>query len=102
MMGGAVATLLAYAVMAFVLYVDVRRFYPVRYEWRRIAHVAAVAGVTYLLFRLVDAEPYHIAWKTFLLFFFCAALYVTRFFNPEELRALRRLVHRRSLTDTGA
>ena len=99
MMGGAVATLLAYAVMAFVLYVDVRRFYPVRYEWRRIAHVAAVAGVTYLLFRLVDAGPYHIAWKTFLLFFFCVALYVTRFFIPEELYALRRLIHPRSLTD---
>jgi O-antigen/teichoic acid export membrane protein len=102
MMGGAVATLLAYAVMALVLYVDVRRFYPVQYEWRRIAHIAAVAGVTYLLFRLVDAGPYHIAWKTFLLFFFCVALYVTRFFIPEELHALRRLIHPGSLTDTHA
>jgi O-antigen/teichoic acid export membrane protein len=100
MMGGAVATLLAYAVMALVLYVDVRKFYPVRYEWGRIAHLAAVAGVTYLLFLLVDAGPYHIPWKFFLLLFFCVALYVTRFFLPEELHALRRLIHPRSLSGT--
>ena len=99
MMGGALATLLAYAVMALVLYVDVRNFYPVRYEWGRIAHLAAAAGVTYLLFLLVDAGPYHILWKFSLLLFFCAGLYLTRFFIPEELQAIRRLVHHRSLTD---
>jgi O-antigen/teichoic acid export membrane protein len=93
MMGGAVATLLAYAAMALVLYLDVRKFYPVRYEWRRIAHIAAVAGVTYLFFCLVDAGPYHIAWKFLLLLFFCITLYVTRFFVPEEMVALRRLIH---------
>jgi O-antigen/teichoic acid export membrane protein len=100
MMGGAVATLLAYAVMAFVLFVDVRKFYPVQYEWRRVAHLAALAGVTYLLFRLVDAGPYHIAWKFFLLLFFCVALTLTRFFIPEELHALRRLIHPGSGTDS--
>jgi O-antigen/teichoic acid export membrane protein len=93
MMGGAVATLLAYAVMALVLYVDVQRYYPVRYEWGRIARLAAVAGVTYLLFSLVDAGAYHIAWKCFLLIFFCASLFLTRFFIPEEIHALRRLIH---------
>jgi O-antigen/teichoic acid export membrane protein len=93
MMGGAVATLLAYAAMALVLYLDVRKFYPVRYEWRRIAHLALVAGVTYLFFCLVDAGPYHIAWKFLLLLFFCITLYVTRFFVPEEMVALRRLIH---------
>ena len=99
MMGGAVATLLAYAVMALVLYLDVRKFYPVRYEWGRIAHIAAVAGATYLLFRVVDAGPYHITWQFFLLFFFSLALYLTRFFIPEELHALRRLIRPRSMTD---
>jgi O-antigen/teichoic acid export membrane protein len=99
MMGGAVATLLAYAVMALVLYLDVRKFYPVRYEWGRIAHIAAAAGVTYLLFLLVDAGAYHIAWDFFLLLFFCVVLAVTRFFIPDELRALRSLMHRRSRTD---
>jgi hypothetical protein len=47
----------------------------------------------------VDAGAYHIAWQFLLLFFFSVALYVTRFFIPEELDALRRLMHRRSLTN---
>jgi O-antigen/teichoic acid export membrane protein len=100
MMGGAVATLLAYAVMALVLYLEVRKFYPVRYEWGRIAHIAAVAGVTYMLFRFVDAGPYHIAWKFLLLLLFCVTLYVTGFFLPEELQALRRLIHTGSRSDS--
>ena len=90
MMGGAIATLLAYAVMAAVLYVDVNRFYPVKYEWGRILRLTAVAGVTYVLFVLVDAGTYQIVWKFFLLLFFCAGLYLTRFFLPDELLALRR------------
>ena len=99
MMGGAVATLLAYAVMALVLYLDVRRFYPVPYEWGRIARLAAAGGVTYLLFRLVDAGAYHIPWKCFLLLFFCLTLYFIRFFVPEELRSLRLLLHPGSRPD---
>jgi O-antigen/teichoic acid export membrane protein len=91
MMGGAVATLLAYAVMAAVLFFDVRRFYPVRYEWGRIARLAAVAGVTYFLFSVVDAGSYHIAWKLLLLLLFSVALYITRFFLPDEIQAFRRL-----------
>ena len=100
MMGGALATLLAYAVMAIALYVDVQRFYPVRYEWGRIARLALITGVTYLLFRVVDAGAYHIAWKFFLLLFFCMTLYATRFFIPEELVALRRLMHFGSRSET--
>jgi O-antigen/teichoic acid export membrane protein len=92
MMGGAVATLLAYAVMAFVLYFDVRKFYPVRYEWGRIVRLALAAALTYMLFRVVDAGSYHIAWKCSLILFFCLTLYLTRFFLPEELFALRRLI----------
>jgi O-antigen/teichoic acid export membrane protein len=96
MMGGAVATLLAYAVMAAVLYVDVRKYYSVRYEWGRIFRVAVAAGVTYVLYLTVDAGYYHIAWKIFLFFFFCFALYAFRFFNTEELLALRRSIFRGS------
>ena len=99
MMGGAVATLCAYAVMALVLYFDVRKFYPVRYEWGRIARLALVAGLTYLLFLLVDAGPLQLAWKFFLLFFFVITLFLARFFVPEELRALRRLVKPRQQSD---
>jgi len=99
MMGGAIATLCAYAVMALVLYIDVRKFYPVHYEWGRIVHLALVAGLTYLLFLLVDARPLQLAWKFFLLFFFVITLFVTRFFVPEEIRALRLMVNPRRQGD---
>jgi len=91
MMGGALATLLAYAFMAVILYIDVRKYYPVPYEWGRIARLVLVAGVTYLLFLLFGAGAYHIIWKCGLLVFFCAALYLMRFFVPDELNALRSL-----------
>lgn len=45
MMGAAVATLVAYVVMAVGLFVVVRRFYPVPYEWGRLARVALAMGL---------------------------------------------------------
>jgi len=95
MMGGAVATLLAYLVMAGVLYVDVRKYYPVPYEWGRIVRLVLVTVVTYALFALVDAGAYHVAWNLLLLLFFCGALYAFGFFVPEELRVLKDLVRLR-------
>jgi O-antigen/teichoic acid export membrane protein len=92
MMGGAIATLLAYAVMALVLYVDVQKFYPVTYEWGRIARLELVGGILYMLSCVVDAGEYHIAWNFLLLLLFLPALYVCGFFIPEEITALRRLL----------
>lgn len=96
MMGGAVATLCAYAVMAVVLYIDVRKYYPVTYEWGRIVRIAFVAGVTYLLFLVVDAGQFQIVWKCVLLILFFPALSLTRFFLREEIDAFRRFIHPRS------
>ncbi|HTY58644.1 MAG TPA: polysaccharide biosynthesis C-terminal domain-containing protein, partial [Bacteroidota bacterium] len=94
MMGGAVATLLAYAVMALVLYIDVRKFYPVSYEWGRIARLALVGGILFILSRVVDTGAYHIAWNCLLLLSYLPALFVSRFFIPEEIVVLRRLFGR--------
>ena len=92
MMGGALATLLAYIVMAAVMYIDVQKYYPVPYEWGRILRLALVAAGTYGLFLIVDAGAYQIAWKFALLVIFCGALYAMKFFVPEELAALRSLI----------
>ena len=94
MMGGAVATLLAYAVMALVLYVDVRKFYPVSYEWGRIARLALVGGILFVLSRVVDTGTYHIAWNCLLLALYLPALLVSRFFIPEEMIVFRRILRR--------
>ncbi|MEW6510908.1 MAG: oligosaccharide flippase family protein [Bacteroidota bacterium] len=94
MMGAAVATLIAYVVMAAVLYVDVQRFYPVRYEWGRLARIAGAACSVLLLALAVDGGPYRIVWRIVLLVVFCALLYLSRFFTPAELRTLRALFGR--------
>ena len=94
MMGGAVATLLAYAAMAAVLYVDVRAYYPVAYEWGRIARLAVAGALAYLLFVVVDPGSYRILWKCLLLLVFVALLVLLKFFLPEEVQALRRWTRR--------
>lgn len=40
-------TVASYALMALLLYVYIQRYYPVRYEWGRLLHVTAVAGLCY-------------------------------------------------------
>ncbi len=42
-------TVAAYAVMEFLLYIYIQRFYPVQYEWRRIIHITAVAALVYAI-----------------------------------------------------
>jgi O-antigen/teichoic acid export membrane protein len=48
MMGAAVATLLAYAVMAARLYVEARRVYPVPYDWGRVGGLSAAVAAALL------------------------------------------------------
>ncbi|HTO94514.1 MAG TPA: oligosaccharide flippase family protein, partial [Bacteroidota bacterium] len=100
MMGGAVATLLAYAAMATVLFVDVRGYYPVAYEWGRIARLALAGAVSFLLYMFIDAGAYEILWKCFLLVLFVVLLFLLRFFLPEELHALARWTKRGAQTET--
>jgi O-antigen/teichoic acid export membrane protein len=94
MMGGAVATLLAYMVMAGALYVTVRQFYPVPYEWGRIGKVVLAGGIVEILFLTVNAGELRILWNIALLLLFGALLALLRFVDPEELQALRSLRHR--------
>jgi hypothetical protein len=49
-MGAALATLLSYAVMALIAFLVVRRFYPVPYEWGRLARIAGATGAAWLFF----------------------------------------------------
>lgn len=52
-MGGAVATLAAYVVMAAALYLQAQKVYPVKYEWGRIAKLFALVGIAFGLERLL-------------------------------------------------
>jgi O-antigen/teichoic acid export membrane protein len=89
MMGAALATLLAYVVMACVLYASVRTYYPVPYEWDRIAKLGLIVAALFALSRWVDGGSLHHLWLGFLLVMFVVLLFVVRFFTPGELRTLR-------------
>ena len=94
-MGAAIATLLAYAVMAFVLYFVVRQFYRVPYEMARIGKIAASAALVFLLFSLTPSLEFSFLWKSSLVVGFLLLMYLTGFFVPSELRAVSLLFSRR-------
>jgi len=92
LLGAAYATLASYLVMAGLMYLMVRRMYPVPYEWIRLTKIAGAAVVVYALTRLVDAGPWTLAWHGVLLLCFPFLLYVSRFFVPGEIRGVARLL----------
>ena len=99
MMGAAFATFLAYFLMALALYLVVRRFYPVPYEWKRLLKIALAAGVAMAFYILVDPGTYALLWKIALLCFFLMLLTLVKFFVPSEIAGLTRLLSRASGTD---
>ncbi len=94
-MGAAVATLLAYVVMAFVLYFVVRRFYRVPYEMARIGKIAAAACLVYAIYLIGPSVAFPVIWKSLLLAGFVLLMYLMGFFVPSELHAVSQLFSRR-------
>lgn len=93
-MGAAVATLMSYFVMAFVLYFVVRQFYRVPYEVSRIIKIAVAATIVFGLYLLVQPSSGVVLWKAGLLVTFVVIMYVFRFFVPSELNAVAVLFSR--------
>jgi O-antigen/teichoic acid export membrane protein len=84
MMGAAVATLLAYIVMALVMYLSVRRYYPVPYEWDRIGWIAIIATALFAGSWIVNAGEYRLLLNGILLALYCGLLFVLGVFSPGE------------------
>ncbi len=55
-MGAALATLAAYAVMAYAIYIPSQKAYPVPYEWKRIGLLALDIGLIFGLDRVIEAS----------------------------------------------
>jgi O-antigen/teichoic acid export membrane protein len=94
MLGAAYATLFSYLVMAGSLYVIVQRFYYVAYEFRRIATVAIVTALLFVLFLWVGFGGIPLSSfivKVLLLLVFPILLLVFKFFDSRELATLRRV-----------
>ncbi len=96
--GAAWANGAAYAVQAGLAYGFSQRFYPVRYEYGRLSRAVAAAVLAYLVARSLPAMPPAAGVLTrgaTVVAIMAALLWITRFFNPDELRALGALRVRR-------
>lgn len=103
MLGAAWATLLAYLVMALVLYMVVQKVYPIRYEFGRLLKIAAASGVVFAAYKYVpldgSAPVVNILAKTVLLFLFAGMMYLMKFFERGELAAVKNLFVRQNMSD---
>jgi O-antigen/teichoic acid export membrane protein len=95
-MGAAIASTIAYGVMALVMALRGERLFPVGYEWPRVATLLAVAGVVFAAADSLLPESGAAAWllRGAVAVAYPLALLVARFFRPEERRRLRALAAR--------
>ena len=96
--GAAWANGAAYAVQAGLAYVFSQRFYPVRYEYGRLFRAVAAALIAYLVAKQLPAMPPAagiLARGATVVAILSALLWLTRFFNADEIRALNSLRLRR-------
>jgi O-antigen/teichoic acid export membrane protein len=95
--GAAWSTLGGYIVMAVSLYFIVKRYYPVRYEFRRIGVIAISTAIIFCVFILTGGTfQTHVLVKIGLLIGFLGLMALLRFFNPEEIQILRALLQQKS------
>jgi O-antigen/teichoic acid export membrane protein len=87
MMGAAVATFVAYMGLFLGMFVNSRRVYPVPYQWRRVITLAAAAWALTAIGRSIGSLPVAVA----LIVLYPLVLAPLRFYQPAELRRLRRL-----------
>jgi len=89
--GAATASLLANLLMTIMFYIYSQRYYPIRYEFRRIVTLFAVGIAFYFLATLAGQLGFWggIAAKSVLLFLFPLALYPLNFYEKVELDRLR-------------
>lgn len=92
--GAAWARVFAYIIMATALYFVGQKLYPMRYEWGRLAKMAAVVALLFFVGRSGQFMP-SILLKTLLFLAYPLILWLARFFEKSELSAARHMVHRR-------
>jgi O-antigen/teichoic acid export membrane protein len=96
--GAAWSGVIAYAVLAITAFVFSQRFYPIRYEWTRIARLLVAAVAAYLLGRYT-VPPLRASIGLFargmtVLVAFPVLLATTGFFRAAELERARQLIRR--------
>jgi len=93
MWGAAIATLAAYALMAVLLYFVTQRFYPVSYEFGRLARLIIVTTLLFVIPYIIPITFLREV-KFLLLLSFPLIFLATGFFDKDEIAALKRLFSR--------
>lgn len=94
MLGAAWATFISYAVLLLAhMYVNAR-FWPISYEYKRIAVVALVWVIIYFASMQINSPKvfYNIIFKSGLMLSYPILLYVFRFFKDEEIEKIRQIM----------
>ena len=93
MMGAAVATLIAYLLLPVGSYFVSKRYYPIKYEWGRVAKIVVAAGLVYAgsLFIRNDSAIIAGLLKLLSLLGFPLLLFAFRFFKPEEIQKTKEI-----------
>lgn len=91
MLGAALATLVAYAVLAVTTAAFGQRYYPVPWDVTRVAGTM-VAGMILAAAALLG--PDLLLWRMATIAVFPLVLIATRIVSPDEIRAARRLIRR--------
>ena len=91
-MGAALAVLASYLLMAALLFHFAQKFYPIRYEYGKLARVLALVVATALAYYFLYFRFGIALWHRFaLLTGFITALFALRIVKKEDLRKLRAL-----------
>lgn len=95
------SSLAAYGLMALLLYLSARRFYPVPYEYKRLAKIGVAGAVVFLSASNYahDTTPAGTVTRGIFLLGYPLLLWGWHFFEPQEwqyLRTVLRLSRRRS------
>jgi O-antigen/teichoic acid export membrane protein len=101
--GAALATLVAYFVMAGLLYVMSGIVYPIRYEFGRILKIALSAACIMAVFYYVPAPFSPILFKLILIAAFLGLMYILKFFSEHEINLIVGLFKKKTgipLSDT--
>jgi len=93
MMGAAVATLIAYLVLPVGSYFASKRYYPIKYEWGRVAKIFLAAALVYAGSIFITGGSLLITalLKLLSLLGFPLLLFAFRFFKPEEIQKAKEI-----------
>ncbi len=92
-LGAAWSTLAAYGVMVLFLYLYTRRFYPVAYEYARLAKIGVAGGIVFLVVsgNVSNLSPSGIAARCLLMLAYPLILWGWNFLETGEWQEIREL-----------